>query len=203
MSSETLRNVGLAYRWLLAYYKDVAAFCGRVKLEIEDGSSGYVNISSDAIEVRGSKSLKLTQNWLPCYHYQFFTASAPARPEFEGIDWDIMLCIGIDHHDPEEPDRTEPLVYLARFGPIATQNLPQFKQDVVYFWTVGAGETEEDGWFFGTFQSAHYSYKTIPLSSILSLDDVRPKVIEPLIAHDQILRRRLGQTGQQMKLIEE
>ena len=129
MTETTLSSIGLAYRWILSYYEDVAQFCRRVRGEL--GERGYVQYAStDSIEVRSSRSLGLTNHWLPCYHYQLFRSQVPDAPGFES-DRVALLCVGIDHFDPATPDRAEPVVYLARFGPVRSDELGDLKYGIV------------------------------------------------------------------------
>lgn len=181
MTNTTLPTIGLAYRWLLAYYEDVAQFCRRVRDELAArGHDSYP--STDSIEMRSSKSLALTQNWLPCYHYQFFLSPVPESPGFE-MERVAFLCVGIDHFDPGTPDRSEPVVYLARFGPVLPDQLGRLKNDIVYLWDVK--DPSAATWCAGTFRNVPYTYRTLRLSAIATLDDVVPKIVEPLIDHDR------------------
>jgi hypothetical protein len=188
MTGTTLPNIGLAYRWLLAYYKDVALFCRRVREGFE--TRGYESYSKDyAIEAPGSKALTATENWLPCYHYQLFLSGVPERPGLEEIEFVALLCVGIDHYDPSAPDRLEPMVYLVRFGPVPSDQLGQLRNEIVYKWYVD--EPDAPTWRASTFRNRlPYTYCTRPLSQIMTLDEVVPKVIEPLIEHDRELGGR-------------
>lgn len=181
MTENTLPSIGLAYRWLLAYYKDVAQFCRRVRDEFT--ARQYASYTpTDSIEVRSSKSLSLTQNWLPCYHYQFFLSRFPDTSGAE-MERAALLCVGIDHFDPTMPERSEPVVYLARFGPLSPDDLGRLKNDIVYNWTVE--EPVAPAWRAGTFREVAYTYHTLPLSEISTLDDVVPKIVDPLLNHDR------------------
>jgi hypothetical protein len=183
MTETTLPNIGLAYRWLLAYYKEVAQLYRRVREEFE--TRGFKSFSKDdAIEARGSKSLAMTEHWLPCYQYQLFESPILERPGLEELDLVALLCVGIDHYDPRTPERPEPLMYLVRFGPVPAGALGQIKNEIVYNWDVD--EPDAPTWRASTFRKKlPYTYCTRPLSDIVTLDDVVPNLIDPLVAHDR------------------
>jgi hypothetical protein len=188
MTNTTLPSIGLAYRWLLAYYEDIAKFCRRVRDEFAaHGHASYP--STDSIEVRSSKALTLTENWLPCYHYQFFESRIPESPGIE-LERVAFLCVGVDHFDRRTPTRAEPVVYLARFGLILPEDRARLKGEIVYHWD--AQEWSAPTWCEGTFRSVPYTYRTLPLSEIATLDDVVPKIVEPLLEHDRGRRAALG-----------
>lgn len=98
-----------------------------------------------------------------------------------------LLCVGIDHFDPASPERAEPVVYLARFGPVLPGEMERLKNDIVYNWAV-VDEAIAATWRADTFRDVPYTYRTLPLPAIATLDDVVPKIVEPLLEHDLACR---------------
>ena len=191
MSDESFRNIGRAYSWLIAYYREVAQFCGRVRAEFELYEERYEAFpDSDSIQTRSSKTFAQTQRWLPCYHYQFFRSTLDPEPGVEA-ECVALLVVGIDHFDPEEPSRTEPLIYLARFGPLMAKQLKALSGEIVYHWEVEDNEADVNGWRSGRFREIGYTYSTLPISAVATLDDVATKVIKPLVQHDDEQRKKL------------
>jgi hypothetical protein len=184
MSKESLKNVGIAYRWLIAYYKDIVHFCNQVEQVFLDEYPEYESLSGKAIEAVASKSWRLPRQWLPCYHSQFFVTAAEGKADIE-LAQVSMLGVSIDHHDPDNPERDEPEIYLQRFGPVLREDLPSAKSRINYEWAVAKGEEERDGWHHGQFREISYSYRTLPLSSIETLEDIGPKLVTPLVEHDR------------------
>lgn len=189
MSKESLKSIGTAYRWLIAYYKDIVHFCNQVEQVFLEQYPEYESLSGKAIETVASKSWRLPRQWLPCYHSQFFATAAEDKAGIE-LAYAILLGVSIDHHDPEDPERGEPWIYLQRFGPILRDDLPSAKSRINYDWAVTKGEQDRDGWLHGQFREIPYSYRTLPLSTIETLEEIRPKLVEPLVEHDRRMQSK-------------
>jgi hypothetical protein len=89
----------------------------------------------------------------------------------------------------------QPVIYLARFGPLLSEELKEWAGLVIYHWVGGENETVTDGWHFGTFRRWPYGYRTLPLSEIENLEQVSSKVIQPLVDHDVAQRSKMTRSS--------
>jgi hypothetical protein len=193
MANNDLKHLAKAFAWVSAYYRDISMFCDRVRQEFERAPRPYSCLSNNAIEWNSSKLLSQWNMWLPPYHYQFFMPASVAGSEGEGPDLTktSMLAVSVQHYQPNKPpDNDEPLVFLVRFFD-EKYKLKQRKGDIIYNWdTNPAKEHKINEWNHGEFIGINYSYISMALSTIETLDEVKTRVVAPLIAHDEATMAR-------------
>ena len=178
--SEQLQNVWRGFALVRSYFKEITKLCERLIVEVE--KAGYEEWTGRCLEYASSKSFSAQERWLPYHHYQFFGEAVP-----DDATAGSLLGVCIEHYAAwdEEVEQGEPMVYLVRFAG-TTKHPGNDRNPILYQWDVGAeGETERDGFRWGTFREYTYAYRSLSLASITSLDQVKEMLVDPLVALDR------------------
>jgi hypothetical protein len=159
-----LGNVTRAFGWILAYYGDLA----KIFLELQSKmvAAGFDVKTEGQMDTAQSKTLQRPALWLARYCYQFFT-----RPDDVQSLYAVLV---VGHH----ADITEPYVTLARFkgGIVLEQH-----REITYWWDDDGASDDEDAWVDGDFKGATVRHRWFSLSRVATLEDVKLKMVDPLV----------------------